>query len=112
MSERSAIGVNAQTQPVRETTVVVGPGHGLSFWTVVIMALAMVVLVGATGHWSSGFWVAVLVFLLVGAVAPPAAIAFGAPALLYLGLTHGQTFIANVSALMSPPSQSSQGGQR
>lgn len=108
--ERSVVGVNVRVQPQQETTIPVATGHGLSWWAVVVIALAMIVLVGASGHWSAGFWIAVLILVLVGALVPTAAIVFGGAALLYLALTHGQALIANVTALVSPPSQASQGG--
>lgn len=108
--ERSAVGVNVRVQPARETTVPVATGHGLSFWAVLVMALAMIALVGATGHWSPGFWVALLVLVIIGAIAPPLALVFGGSALFYLALTHGRAFIANVSALVSPPG-ATQGGK-
>lgn len=106
--ERSLVGVNVQLQPP-QTTVPVATGHGASFWAVVVIALAMIVLVGAAGHWSAGFWIALLILVLIGALVPTAAIVFGGLALLYLVLTHGQQLIANVSALVAPP-QASQGG--
>lgn len=106
--ERSVVGVNVRLQP-QPTTVPVATGHGLSFWAVVVIALAMIVLVGATGHWSGGFWVSLGILVLVGALVPPLALVFGGLALLYLALTHGQQLIANVSALVAPP-QASQGG--
>ncbi|HKW93306.1 MAG TPA: hypothetical protein VJX92_15535 [Methylomirabilota bacterium] len=106
--QRSAIGVNVRLQPQQETTVPVATGHGLSFWAVIVIALAMVVLVGAAGHWSAGFWVALLILVLVGALVPVAAIVFGGAALLYLALTHGQQLITNISALVAP--KASQGG--
>lgn len=109
--ERSVVGVNVRVQPERESTVAVGPGHGLSFWAVIVIALLAIALTGGTGHWSAGFWVSVLVLVIVGAIFPPAAIVFGGTALFYLALTHGQQFIANVSALVSPPAPASQGGQ-
>lgn len=107
--ERSAIGVNVRVQPQQQTTIPIATGHGLSWWAVVVIALAMVVLVGASGHWSPGFWVAIGILVLVGALVPTAAIVFGGLALLYLALTHGQQFLANVSALVAPP-HASQGG--
>jgi len=107
--QHSAIGVNVRLQP-QQTTVPVATGHGLSFWAVVVIALAMIVLVGSAGHWSAGFWIALLVLVLVGALVPVAAIVFGGAALLYLALTHGRQFIANVTALVTPPPKASQGG--
>lgn len=93
------VTVQLQAQPAQ---VPVATGHGLSFWAVVVIALALIALTGATGHWSTGFWVALLVLLLLGALFPPAGLLIGGAALLYLGLTHGQQFSDNVSALIKP----------
>lgn len=101
-AERSVIGVNVRMQPT-PTTVTVATGHGLSFWAVLVIGLAMIVLVGATGHWSVGFWIALLVLVIGGAIFPPAALLFGGSALFYLVLTHGPAFIANVTALVTAP---------
>ncbi len=109
MTERSAIGVNVRVQPPRPVTVPVATGHGVSFWAVIVIALALIALVGASGHWSGGFWIALLVLVIIGALWPPAALVFGGLALFYLALTHGRAFIANVSALVSPPAASKGG---
>jgi len=107
--ERSVVGLNVNVQPPQRT-VTVATGHGLSFWAVVVVALAMIALVGAAGHWSAGFWISLGILVLVGTLSPPLALAFGGSALLYLALTHGQQFISNISALVSPPPKASQGG--
>lgn len=103
------VTVSVEPQPAQVT---VATGHGLSFWAVLVIAALLTALVGATGHWSQGFFVAVLVLVLVGALWPPAALLVGGAALLYLTLTHGRQFIANVGALVSPPGQQSPGGQQ
>lgn len=99
--ERGA--VNIITEPQRSVNVPVATGHGLSFWGVLALALAITVLVGAAGQWSGGFWVALGVLVIIGAIWPPIALLFGGLVLLYLALVHGQTFLKNVSNLISPP---------
>lgn len=91
-----------------------GGGGGLgfeapdSFWTVVLIAIGLTTITGLTGHWSGGFFMALLVLLLVGAVVPPLAITVGGLALLWLTLTHGRQAIANVNSAIAAPAP--QGG--
>lgn len=87
------------------------PTHRPGFWAVAVIALLLVALVGATGHWSPGFWIALGLLVLVGALFPLPAAIFGGSALLYLGLTHGRQFIANVTGLLGQ-APASPGGQQ
>lgn len=62
-------------------------------WTVIALALVILLIEIVTNQWNDGILIALLILILVGAIFPPFAIGFSALILLYLVLRRGPTVL-------------------
>ena len=74
----------------------------MSMWTVAALAAVMAFFAWFTGHWSPTFWLALVVYLVVGFLFPPVGVVVGALVVLRLLLVHGQAVIAGIEKQLQP----------
>ena len=75
-------------------------------WTSIVLAVVIAGLLALAGKWSTSALVALLVFVILGAIVPPVAIAIGGVAAFYLVITNGVPVFAKIRSDLQQ-----QGGQ-
>ena len=124
VAEREASSANDEPAPDKPATsssassaapareLAIGGTGVMSFWVVVAFALVIGAISIVLGHWSSGLFVALMAFLVMGALFPPVAIGIGVVVMLDLLLVHHQELSTQLQSSLggSPtPATSSSG---
>lgn len=67
-------------------------------WTVIAIALGLVVVTLLAGVFKPGTLMAILIYAVVGMIFPPVAIWVGVAMILYILLAHGTLIAGNISS--------------
>jgi uncharacterized membrane protein YcjF (UPF0283 family) len=89
--------------PARSSSIEIGGTGVMNFWVVVAFALVIAAISIVLGHWSSGLFVALMAFLVMGALFPPVAIGIGAVVVLDLLLVHHKSLSTQLQSSLGTP---------